>query len=74
MSKNPAFLQENIDTRNMNNVVSAISAVVDAATEVRIDGLNTVRKCATSQVATHKVSIQELEESKISEVQQNKER
>jgi len=31
MAKNPAFLQKNIDTRNMNNVVSALTAVVDAA-------------------------------------------
>eukprot|EP00450_Noctiluca_scintillans_P002421 CAMPEP_0194482150 /NCGR_PEP_ID=MMETSP0253-20130528/4235_1 /TAXON_ID=2966 /ORGANISM="Noctiluca scintillans" /LENGTH=688 /DNA_ID=CAMNT_0039321673 /DNA_START=47 /DNA_END=2116 /DNA_ORIENTATION=+ len=31
MAKNPAFLQKKIDTRNMNNVISALSAVVDAA-------------------------------------------
>ena len=31
MSKNPAFLQKKIDTRNINNVISALTAVIDAA-------------------------------------------
>jgi chromosome segregation ATPase len=31
MAKNPAFLQKKVDLTNINNVVSAISAVVDAA-------------------------------------------
>ena len=57
MSKNPAFLQENIDTRNMNNVMTALIAVVDAAPEVKIGELNTVLEFATSRVATHKALI-----------------
>ena len=31
MSKNLAFLQKKIDTRNINNVISALAAVIDAA-------------------------------------------
>ena len=31
MSKNPAFLHKKIDTRNINNVISALTAVIDAA-------------------------------------------
>ena len=70
MSKNPAFLQENIVIRNMNNVGTAPTAVVDAAPEVKIDELNKVLEFATSRVATHKALIQELG-SRISEVEQS---
>ena len=31
MSKNPAFLQKKIETRNIINVISALTAVIDAA-------------------------------------------
>ena len=31
MSKNPAFLQKKIDTRSINNVISALTAVIDEA-------------------------------------------
>ena len=54
----------------MNNVVTALTAVVDAANEVKIDELNTVLEFATSRVATHKALIQELG-SRISEVEQS---
>ena len=37
MAKNPAFLQKKIDTRNMNNVVGALTAVVDAAAFSSVD-------------------------------------
>merc|ERR1719414_2422993 len=37
MSKNPAFLQKKIDTQNMNNVVAALTAVVDAAAFSSVD-------------------------------------
>merc|ERR1712136_682181 len=37
MAKNPAFLQEKIDTQNMNNVVAALTAVVDAASFSSVD-------------------------------------
>ena len=36
-AKNPAFLQKNIDTRNLNNVVAALTAVVDAAAFSSVD-------------------------------------
>ena len=64
MSKNPAFLQD-IVTRNMNNVVTALTAVVDAAYEVKLTTC-TVLEFATS----HKALIQELG-SRISEVEQS---
>ena len=48
MSKNPAFLQD-IVTRNMNNVVTALTAVVDAAYEVKIDDLHGTRVCHITQ-------------------------
>jgi len=37
MAKNPAFLQKKIDTQNMNNVVAALTAVVDAAAFSSVD-------------------------------------
>merc|ERR1712136_526813 len=37
MAKNPAFLQKKIDTRNLNNVVAALTAVVDAAAFSSVD-------------------------------------
>eukprot|EP00450_Noctiluca_scintillans_P037561 CAMPEP_0194549592 /NCGR_PEP_ID=MMETSP0253-20130528/95285_1 /TAXON_ID=2966 /ORGANISM="Noctiluca scintillans" /LENGTH=308 /DNA_ID=CAMNT_0039397023 /DNA_START=76 /DNA_END=1000 /DNA_ORIENTATION=- len=37
MAKNPAFLQKRIDTHNMNNVVAALTAVVDAAAFSGVD-------------------------------------
>ena len=37
MAKNPVFLQKKIDTRNLNNVVAALIAVVDAAVFSSVD-------------------------------------